>query len=92
MKIKITVESWAVGFKPKKIRKVTAPLQVGEIKGFEDNRTSWVIEEVGENYAKLSFRRYDGTVVRTWELEKYDEYFFRPMSFDGGEQYIISMS
>lgn len=91
MKLRITVEFWAVGQKTKKVKTIKAPLKVGEVEGFEDSRIFWVIEEAEENYAKVSFRRYDGTVVKTWELRDKDEYFYRPMSFDGGNQYTLKL-
>lgn len=91
MKLRIKVEFWAVGQKTKKVKTVTAPVKVGEVEGFEDSRTSWVIDEAGENCVKVSYRCYDGTVAKTWELKANDEFFYRPMSFDGGNQYTIKL-
>ena len=88
MKLRLTDYFWAVGRRTRRVRTVRAPLNVGPVKNFDD-RCTWHIDEVGEDYAKLSVIRHDGEVIKTFTVEKDKGNYWRPRSMDGGHEYTL---
>lgn len=92
MKLRITDYFWAVGKKTKKVKTVYAPLVVGHIKEMDNNSgCRWHIDEVGENFVKVTYIRHDGVTIKDWTIEKGKGEIWRPRSFDGGHEYRLKL-
>ena len=90
MKLKITDYFWAVGRRTRKFKTVRVPLEVGPVKGL-DTVSTWQIDEVGEDFVKLSVIRHDGETIKTFTVTKEKSEYWRPLSMDGGHEYTMEL-
>ncbi|MGN0114761.1 MAG: hypothetical protein ACI396_05500 [Acutalibacteraceae bacterium] len=91
MKLKIVDEFWAVGRRTKKVKTVRAPLAVGKIEGLGSGGSYWNIDEIGDDFVKISYIRHDGEVINNWTVTKGNGEFYRPRSMDAGHQYTLKL-
>ena len=90
MKLKITDYFWSVGNPTRKVKTVYSSLEVGVIKEMGEI-TTWQIDDVGENFVKLSVIRHDGVLIREFTISKGNEAYWRPRSMDGGHEYRMKL-
>ena len=90
MKLKIIEYFWAVGHKTK--RKGTYRLPLTEGKALKPNFANLKIDKVEEDKVIVSFNRDDGTLIKELTVEKGKQNYYRPMSMDGGYEYVLKIT
>lgn len=96
MKLKITEEFWGVDRRSgkggtKKTDEITAECAPGAELIFEKGRRRFVIDEVSGESVTFSVRYADEKYNKTWTIPKGEGAFYRPLSMDGGYQYIFKV-
>ena len=90
MKIKIIEYFWAVGHRTK--RKGTYKLPLIEGKTLKPHFANLRIDKVEEDKVIVSFNRNDGTLIKELTVEKGKQCYYRPMSMDGGYEYVLKFT
>ena len=90
MKLKIIEYFWAVGHKTK--RKGTYRLPLIEGKTLKPHFANLKIDKVEEDKVIVSFNRNDGTLIKELTVEKGKQCYYRPMSMDGGYEYVLKFT
>ena len=90
MKLKIIEYFWSVGHRTK--RKGTYKLPLIEGKTIKPRFANLRIDKVEEDKVIVSFNRDDGTLIKELMVEKGKQNYYRPMSMDGGYEYILKFT
>ena len=90
MKLKIIEYFWSVGHRTK--RKGTYKLPLIEGKTLKPHFANLRIDKVEEDKVIVSFNRNDGTLIKERSVEKGKQCYYRPMSMDGGYEYILKFT
>ena len=90
MKLKIIEYFWAVGHRTK--RKGSYKLPLIEGKTLKPHFANLKIDKVEEDKVIVSFNRDDGTLIKELTVEKGKQNYYRPMSMDGGYEYILRLA
>ena len=51
----------------------------------------WNIDEVGEDFVRVSYIRHDGETVKNWTITKKEGGYWHPRSMDAGHSYTIKL-
>lgn len=89
MKLKVITYFWAVGKRTKRIK-------TNKYK-FDDNYVSFVLNRLpskaslGESVATIEINNLNGELIKTISLKKGEKAYYRPLSMDGGYEYIFKI-
>ncbi|MBQ8862655.1 MAG: hypothetical protein IJV67_08495 [Clostridia bacterium] len=87
MKLKIIEYFWAVGRRTRRTGTRRIPLE--ESKAANIDRMQFKIEKIEGDRITVSVNRLDGTLIRTLSFDKRNGCYYRPMSMDGGHEYVL---
>ena len=90
MKLKIIEYFWGVGRKTRRNASYRMPLREGEVKDVD--RLQFEIRKVEDGRVTVSLNRKDKTPIKEFTVENGKAYYYRPMSMDGGVEYVVKLT
>ena len=90
MKLKIIKYFWAVGRRTKRVGANRIPVSEGA--SLNINGVLFKIEKIEEDAVAVSVIRRDGKTIKEMTVEKGKRAYYRPMSMDGGYEYILKLT
>ena len=91
MKLVIEEQFWAVDAPTRKTRIVRVPVIVGKVPEMERGSMYFTIDSVAEESVVVTVHYQNEQYNKSWTVTKDRGVYYRPMSMDGGYEYLIDL-
>lgn len=91
MKLVIREQFWSVDAPTRTTNITRAPLVPGKVMGMERGSMYFTIDSVAEDSAVVTVHYQNEQYNKTWTVTKERGVYYRPISMDGGHEYLIDL-